>query len=360
VNTSLDTLFIENARIIRDHGSSAYRQSEFSDYTAALNFMYRNLIMPAERKFVGNTLIIIPDEEIAWLPFDAFLRELPPPEKSDYEQLPFLVRDYIISYGCSSSLLFGRSGLSPGGVKVMAFSPDYGNTETETGVSGDLPGAEQEIQSILKRFRGKHFSGSTATETNFRNSIRRPAIFHLSMHSVTDTMTSKYSWLAFDAKDDNIEDGRLYNYEISLLRITSPMVVLSACNSGSGTLYHGEGLMSMARSFILAGASSVVRTSWEVNDEKSAEIIINFYAYLSRGMSKNAALRKAKLDFMTNSTPTYSDPYYWAAYEVMGNNEPVSHRKCVIIIALSGFIIIAALLPGVYLRRRRISSDHSL
>ncbi len=358
-NTSLDTLFIENAQVIKDHGNSAYREGEYRDYTGALNFMYKNLIMPFENTFTGNKLIIIPDEEIAWLPFEAFQKELPSPDKSDYEQLPFLIREYIISYGYSSSLLFGKSPKRTGGIKVMAFSPDYGNTEIEAGVAGDLPGAEKEIKSILKRSRGKHFAGSLATETNFRNSIRQPAIFHLSMHSVTDTITSKYSWLAFDSKDDTNEDGRLYNYEISLLRITSPMVVLSSCNSGSGTLYHGEGLMSMARSFILAGASSVVRTSWEVNDEKSAEIIISFYENLSRGMSKNAALRKAKLDFISNSTPTYSDPYYWAAYEVLGNNEPVSHRKTLIIIAFSGFIVIALLIV-VYLRRRRISSDRSL
>ncbi len=79
--------------------------------------------------------------------------------------------------------------------------------------------------------------------------------------------------------DDTVDDGKLYNYEISLSRLRSPMVVLSACNSGTGTLYHGEGLMSLARGFILAGASSVIRTAWEVNDEVSADIISRFYQF---------------------------------------------------------------------------------
>ena len=58
-----------------------------------------------------------------------------------------------------------------------------------------------------------------------------------------------------------LKTAGFFNYEISLSRLKSPMIVLSACNSGSGTLYHGEGLMSLARAFILAGASSVVMTS---------------------------------------------------------------------------------------------------
>jgi CHAT domain-containing protein len=192
-----------------------------------------------------------------------------------------------------------------------------------------------------------------ATETAFRSAIRDPAIFHLAMHSVTDTVNSNYSWLAFDTDSDTVEDGRLYNYEISLIRIKSPMVVLSACNSGTGTLYHSEGLMSMARSFTLAGASSVVRTSWEVNDETSAGIIINFYHYLSRGMKKDEALRQAKIDYLEGSPPSYSDPRYWAAYEVLGDNSPVRRRDFKIIAMVLATVVFACVIV-FYFKRRRI------
>jgi CHAT domain-containing protein len=133
------------------------------------------------------------------------------------------------------------------------------------------------------------------------------------------------------------------------------MVVLSACNSGSGTLYHGEGVMSLARSFLLAGASSVVKTSWEVNDETSAGIMIRFYRYLSKGMYKSDALRQAKLSHLEESIPALSDPWYWAAYEVLGDNAPVTRKK-------TGLIIVSVALASLagamllYLRRRRIFS----
>ena len=348
---SLDSLFLKNAEIIRDHTLN----NEFGNYTGALYYMYGSLLKPAEGSFSGNKLIIIPDEEIAWLPFDAFLMSPPGKDQTDYESLSYLINKYSISYGYSSSLISGRSDRLKRGEKVYSFSPDYGNGDQ----SGEtLYGAGKEIESIYKWFRGSKFTGSLATETNFRQAIQNPAIFHLAMHSVTDSVNSKYSFLVFDSGADTIEDGRLYNYEISLARMISPMVVLSACNSGTGTLFHGEGLMSMARGFILAGASSVVRTSWEVNDETSAGIIISFYHYLSRGMNKNDALRQAKLDHLAGSTPALSDPWYWAAYEVLGDTVPVARNKSVLILVIIAAIILAGAM-AFYLRRRRIFSERS-
>ncbi len=173
-----------------------------------------------------------------------------------------------------SSLIFNNSFPRQEGEEVLSFAPDYGLTSRSRSLFLiRSSGTVNELESVYRWFRGKRFTGESATETNFRLSMQEPAIFHLAMHSVSDSTDSRYSYLLFDTHNDTLEDGRLYNYEISLSRMKSPMVVLSACNSGTGTLYHGEGLMSLARGFILAGASSVIMTAWEVNDEISAEII---------------------------------------------------------------------------------------
>jgi CHAT domain-containing protein len=137
------------------------------------------------------------------------------------------------------------------------------------------------------------------------------------------------------------------------------MVVLSACNSGTGTLYSGEGLMSLARGFILAGASSVIKTAWEVNDEASSDIIVDFYEYLSKGKQKNEALRLAKLKFLGTVPPSRKNPYYWAAYEVLGDNSPVEqkHFRTVILLTLIFGLVGGGLV--VYFKRRRIFSERS-
>jgi CHAT domain-containing protein/Tfp pilus assembly protein PilF len=357
--TSLDSLFSKNAEIIRN-ACQHPGNNNFVEFTGALAYMYRNLIKPVQGLFTGKKLIIIPDEEIAWLPFDALLVNEPGSDQADYEGLQYLIYDYSISYSYSSSLIFSNSSRVLRGEEVLSFAPYYSVTGNP-GLSPDtLRGAGNEIESVYRWFRGRVFTGNRATETNFRLAMQKPALFHLAMHSVSDPTDSRYSYLLFDTHNDTLEDGKLYNYEICLSRLKSPMVVLSACNSGTGTLYHGEGLMSLARGFILAGASSVIRTAWEVNDEVSAEIISRFYQHLSGGKHKDEALRLAKLEYLETSPPVYANPYYWAAYEVLGNNAPIKRRYSAPEIIISTGVLISAVILILYLRRRKIFSDRSL
>lgn len=360
---SLDSLFIKNGEIIRKTASTTLTNSSqsvnFTAYTTALNYMYLNLIKPVERFFKGKKLIIIPDEEIGWLSFDAFLKEEPRPDQSDYEGLHYLIRDYTFSYGYSSSLIFSKNMSKARGVKVFAFSPDYLNTIDSGNVLSTLRGARFEIGSVLKWFEGKSFYGENATKSNFISSLHDSAVFHLAMHSSSDSLNSRYSYLIFDIHHLSTENTRLYNYEISLTRIKSPMVVLSACNSGTGTLYHGEGLMSLARSFTLAGASSVIKTAWEINDGTSSEIITRFYYHLSWGKEKNEAMRLAKLEYLKKATPSATNPYFWAAYEVLGDNVSVARNIKRSVLILSLLVIIAAGTTALYFRRRRIFSERS-
>ncbi len=363
--SGLDSLFIKNAEIIRKCDlptqSSGESGNSFRSYTTALSYMYDNLIRPVEGLLSSTRLIIIPDEEIAWLPFDAFLKNKPAPDQTDYEGLRYLIYDYTFSYGYSSSLIFRKEPELRGGEEVYAFSPDYGNSGLSGKEQDHLQGAGDEIDGIFKMYRGKKFTGDKATETNFRSAMQNPAIFHLAMHSLADSSNSRYSYMMFDTRNDSVEDGKLYNYEISISRIKTPMVVLSVCNSGTGTLYHGEGLMSLARGFILAGASSVIKTAWEVNDETSAVIITRFYFHLSKGKSKDEAMRLAKLEYINSNPPLYANPYYWAAYEVLGDNSPIArNNRNLVLLVISLILILVAGLLMTYFKRRRIFSDRSL
>lgn len=362
--TSLDSLFVHNALIIANtadpSGYSGQKTSSFEEYAVALNYMYINLVKPAEDLIKGDKLIIIPDEEIGLLPFDAFIRDMPSGTHSDWENLSYLIHDYTFSYAYSSSLIFDKSAGSKRGAEVFSFSPDYGNGNLAANEPEKLQGAEDEIRSIYQWFGGKSFRGSSATKASFLKTIDNPGILHLAMHSMSDSTNSRYSYLLFDSRNNTVADNRLYNYEISMSRINSPMVVLSACNSGTGTLYYGEGLMSLARGFILAGASSVVKTAWAVNDEASSEIISRFYKHLSYGKAKNEAMRSAKLDYLSDALPAYANPLYWAAYEVMGDNTPVSRRNITLFVVITVLIvIIACSILLLYRRRRRIFSERS-
>lgn len=297
---------------------SNYSHITFKNYTHALFYLYEKLIKPIKEN-LSTKLIIIPDEEISYLPFDALISSPAKTDEISYDELHYLLYDYSITYGYTSSLLY-RNEKRLATKCVYAFSPSY--TESPEKLS-NLKGTNKEIQAILNWFNGSAFFGKDASEHNFKELINQHAIFHLAMHTQTDPNNSKYSSLVFNNQIDTIEDGKLFNYEVSLCRINSPMVVLSGCSTASGDLYHGEGIMSLGRGFLLAGASSVVNTLWDVNDESSAKIMSDFYYNLSRGYEKGASLRMAKINYLKNSLPTYTNPYYWAAYEVMGDNTPI-------------------------------------
>ncbi len=153
--TSLDSLFVINAAIIRNalqhHGNNNFRE-----FTGALAYMYGNLIKPVREQFGGKKLIIIPDEEIAWLPFDALLENEPAPDQTDYEGLQYLIYNYSISYCYSSSLIFSNSYPVRGGEKVYSFAPDYSVSGTTGTCCRHTPRSRQGDKIGLQVVQGKH------------------------------------------------------------------------------------------------------------------------------------------------------------------------------------------------------------
>jgi CHAT domain-containing protein/Tfp pilus assembly protein PilF len=358
--TFIDSLFAFSVEAIKSSTVNIMNTNDnlesYKSYTNALYYMYEKLIKPVETDLIGNKLIIVPDEEIAYLPFEAFISKKSEPTQINYEGLQYLIYDYTISYGYSTSLIYIDEKDKLKTDKLIAFSPNYDRFQKDSGnILKKLNGTSKEIASISRWFKSYVYSGGMATESNFKLSIKKPAIFHLAMHSQTDSSNSKYSYLIFESKPDSHDDGKLYNYEISLNRIQSPMVVLSACNTGTGNLYHGEGVMSLARGFILAGASSVINTFWDVNDDASSMIMIDFYNNLSKGKEKDVALRLAKLKYLKNSPPTFANPYYWAAYEVMGDKSPIKSRRTVYLILFIGIMTLSGIFSSFYFKRFRRS-----
>lgn len=130
--------------------------------------------------------------------------------------------------------------------------------------------------------------------------------------------------LVFYQDKDSIEDGNLYAYEIYSLQLNAELAVLSACNTGSGKLQQGEGVMNLARGFSYAGVPGIVMSLWSINDISSAKIMGYFYTYLKAGYSKSEALQKAKLDYIQKADNLTANPYYWAGFVIIGNQHEIS------------------------------------
>ena len=139
-------------------------------------------------------------------------------------------------------------------------------------------------------------------------------IIHFSVHGVLDPASPMFSNMRLAEGDD--DDGLLEAYEAFDLDLRSPLVVLSACESGVGRISGGDEPIGLVEAFLFAGSRSVVSTLWKVDAAGAAAFMGRFYDHLMRRPPAEA-LREAQLDLMLGRAgvgPEYAHPFYWAPF----------------------------------------------
>ena len=108
------------------------------------------------------------------------------------------------------------------------------------------------------------------------------------------------------------------------LPLSACLVTLSACSSDPEKAAGGEGLFGVAWAFRAAGCPSVVASQWQVDDKATLPLMTEFYKNLKKpGAHKDAALREA----MRTTRNKYPAPYYWAAFQLIGDASPIQWQK---------------------------------
>ena len=182
----------------------------------------------------------------------------------------------------------------------------------------DLPNAREEAMYVSKKTKGDLYLGGSVKESVFKSIADKYEIIHLAMHSLMDSVRNNSS-MVFACNENDGDDGRLYSSEIYSMPLKAKMVVLSSCNTGMGKKFSGEGIVSLARSFLFAGSQSVVMAMWEVEDKSGTQIVESFYHNLRHYQSKSTALRNARLEYLENASQSTTPPYYWASLVIYGD-----------------------------------------
>jgi CHAT domain-containing protein len=160
--------------------------------------------------------------------------------------------------------------------------------------------------------------GAAASEAALKaQSLRDFRVLHFAAHGVGNEAEPDRAALVLTA-GSTAEDGLWQSREIRQSRLNADLVVLSACETGTGRLEGQEGIMNLARAFLIAGAKSVVASLWAVEDRSSATLMGFFYKHLAAGLQVREALRQAQLDFI-NDYGEKAQPFYWAGFEVIGD-----------------------------------------
>jgi CHAT domain-containing protein/tetratricopeptide (TPR) repeat protein len=330
-------------------------------YLAAAAGLSRMLLGPVAGQLGKKRLLIVADGMLHYIPFGA----LPDPNslKESYGSwLPLLVEHEIVNLPSASTIVVLRRELAGRklaartlamladpvfskdderirpGARVAApqtaqTTPPSGNTnrilvETAGAAPGELrirrlPFTRMEAEQILPLVPAgagmKALDFEANRTTAMSDQLSQYRYVHFATHGLADSERPELSTIVLSRYDEQgrPQDGFLRAHEVYNLNLPAEMVTLSACETGLGKLTRGEGLVSLTRGFMYAGAARVVVSLWSVNDRATAELMTKFYRrVLVEGERPAAALRAAQVEMWRDKR--WEAPYYWAAFTLQG------------------------------------------
>lgn len=250
-----------------------------------------------------KNVLIIPDGLLNFIPFEALLTSQS--NTSSFSKMPFVVKKHIIAY--NTSILFYLNEVEKSkNDKVLGFFPVFENTNQALSYSID------EAKSIEKEMTSKLFMNTDATKHNFIENASQYGIIHLSTHASAGNSIIPSSMQFYN---ETLLLNDLYSMDIS-----ANLVVMSACETGIGKQYKGEGAMSMARGFQYSGAKNLLFSLWEINDLSTSQIMQSFYEEYNNNKSGYISNHLSKINYLENDVITNAkkSPYYWSAFVFYG------------------------------------------
>jgi CHAT domain-containing protein len=336
---------------LSEHYLGAMREDDYIRMKRYGKILYEKIFKPLEKRIKNSKdIIIIPDRELAKIPFESLIVD-----HRGQDRPVFLLEKYRVKYLQSASLLkILRQDYQKGretdnfigfGDPVYDYEnfklgkPEKGSiTRTSQkedeikeihrsryaragGIMKRLQASGEEVKTIARLFEKKslnsvvHLREQASEDIAKAGNMRDFTYIHFSCHGILGE-TFQSLVLSQDipgAKDD----GYFTLNEIMNCDYNAKLVVLSACQTGSGKLERAEGVTGMTRAVMYAGTPAVVATLWKVDDEATKELMVKFYEnMLEKKLDKAEALRQAKLELINNKKDR--SPLFWSAFVMYG------------------------------------------
>ena len=338
-------------------------------FVTASAALYKAVVEPAASTIGEKRLLIVADGALNYVPFEALIKSS---ESADYSSLPYLIKSNEIVYAPSASVIGAIRGQTNTGSDraiLIVADPVFNSVDTRargttsssaadtrglgiqsalSDVSGkDVPataetakmqglplarlaGTRAEAEQIVKLARASGGQADVwldldASEENVEaRDISKYRILHIATHGLLNAERPQFTGLVLSLVGNKSQDGFLRTDEVFNLHLGSPLVMLSACETGLGKEKRGEGVMGLTRAFMYAGAPTVGVTLWSVADKSTSELMTDFYKRLlgpksasSTGVTASAAMRESQLAMIAGKR--YSAPFYWAPFVLVGD-----------------------------------------
>jgi CHAT domain-containing protein len=335
-------------------------------FVAASSAAYKAVVEPVAGMVGEKRLLIAADGALNYIPFEALVKSS---ESGDYTSVPYLIKSNEIVYAPSASVIgaIRQQQRAPVGNAVLVLAdPVFNSADTRargaavsatatadtrglgiqsalTDVSGQeaavepgkmqglplsrLAGTRSEAEQIVKLTKTAGGQADVwldldASEDNLETKdVRKYRVVHIATHGLLNAERPQFTGLVLSLVGNKTEDGFLRTDEVFNLKLGSPLVILSACETGLGKEKRGEGVMGLTRAFMYAGAPTVGVSLWSVADKSTAELMTDFYKrLLTAGATPtrpSAAMREAQLAMIAGKK--YSAPFYWAPFVLVGD-----------------------------------------
>lgn len=322
-----------------------------------MNRLTDMVLGPLDHDGTEGRLAIVADGALLRIPFAA----LPEPRRgsgddaTDSTPRPFLIERYEVVHLPSASTLaalreetahkeiaryqiavfadpvFGPDDERwPGGASLEATSAELPARSRLRDKLHRLPATHEEGEAIRQLVAGVEDSslfayGFEASRTTFEDQeIEEFKILHFATHGILDAEHPELSGLVLSRVDEQGKprNGFVRAHELYSRRFGAELVVLSACQTGVGTIVRGEGMVGLPRGFLYAGVPRVVVSLWKVADRSTAHLMQRFYRYLADGISPSTALRHAQLEMLRPGEDQpigWEHPFYWAPFIFLGD-----------------------------------------
>lgn len=291
------------------------------------------LVAPIEGDISGaDAVVIVPDDTLWRLPFAALVDG----------RGRFFVESKAIVYAPSmtafSSIVDPARRRQSRPVSLFAVgNPTMDPSASKAAASfyrnatlGPLPDAEHEVDVVGGLYdprRSLVLKREEATEARTKTALGEATVAHFATHAILDDANPMYSRLMLAHDGRGADDGWLESWEVARMDLQADLVVLSACDTARGSVGGGEGVIGLAWSFFLAGASSTLATQWKVASDTTARFMIGFHRALratptNPELHKAQALRNAQLQLIRDKRTRH--PFHWASFVLLG--DPSSGR----------------------------------
>ncbi len=356
---------IDVAEANRGLGISATPAPEdVAPFVAAANGLYKVVLQPAAGMIGEKRLMVVADGALNYIPFEVLLKTA---DGADFSSLGYLVKTNEVVYAPSASVVGAikqqrtknaskamliiadpvfnsndaRAQKKPAAPASDAEARGLGIASALTDVSGSAPpapagqmeglplarlsGTRTEADQISKLAKASGGQADVwmdldANEDNLdTRDITKYRVIHVATHGLLDAERPQFTGVVLSLVGNKTHDGFVRTDEVFNLRLGSPLVMLSACETGLGKEKRGEGVMGLTRAFMYAGAPTVGVSLWSVADKSTADLMTDFYKRLlsTEGTTSSGALRGAQLAMITGKR--YSAPFYWAPFVLVGD-----------------------------------------